>query len=378
MTNHPVPLDDYPYHQSPMSFRTVGTTDKNMYDRYYFNVMNRGGDVMMVTGLGHYPNLGVIDAMASVAYGDRLISVRASDALDADRRRLDVGPFHIEIVEPLHRLRVVCEPHEHDLAFDLTWNSSCEAVEEPRHISMSGPKAILDACRFAQLGTWSGTLSVAGIDFSVTPDQWLGSRDRSWGIRPVGEPDPAGRTASEPDPAYGFWWTYVPFRFDDYCIVIIAQEDGKGTRTINEAVRVWSKESGRGIDQLGWPRFDIHYRPGTRTPTGARIHMAESDGSPVVMEIETMKGLALSLGSGYGAGTAWSHGVWKGRNWLDRIEIDLTDPETVARAAFSMVDWSATATIGGDRGYGLFEHGTFGAHLPSGFTDFGSVAGSGR
>ena len=71
-----------------------------------------------------------------------------------------------------------------------------------------------NASRFAQVGSWSGTLSVDGRDFAVDPDVWLGTRDRSWGIRPSGESDPAGRWAAEP--REGFWWTYVPLRFDDY------------------------------------------------------------------------------------------------------------------------------------------------------------------
>ena len=47
--------------------------------------------------------------------------------------------------------------------------------------------AFLDACRLAQLGSWSGWLEVDGERHEVTPDRWWGSRDRSWGIRPVGE-----------------------------------------------------------------------------------------------------------------------------------------------------------------------------------------------
>ena len=31
------PLDDYPVHQIPEVMRHVGTSDRNFYDRYYFN-----------------------------------------------------------------------------------------------------------------------------------------------------------------------------------------------------------------------------------------------------------------------------------------------------------------------------------------------------
>ena len=54
----PVPLDEYPIHQAPLSLRYVGTSDRNFYDRSYFNAHDRTGDVFLVTGLGVYPNLG--------------------------------------------------------------------------------------------------------------------------------------------------------------------------------------------------------------------------------------------------------------------------------------------------------------------------------
>ena len=130
---------------------------------------------------------------------------------------------------------------------------------------------MLDAQRFAQVGTWEGSLRVDDQEWAVSPDRWVGTRDRSWGIRPVGEPEPAGRTAAETPPDYGFWWIYVPLRFDDFAVLLIAQEDGHGHRTLNDAVRVWPTADGHRIEQLGWPRYQVHYRPGTRQATGATV-----------------------------------------------------------------------------------------------------------
>ena len=55
----PVPLDEYPLHQSPQSLAFVGSSDRNFYDRCYFNAHDRDGGTFLVTGLGYYPNLGV-------------------------------------------------------------------------------------------------------------------------------------------------------------------------------------------------------------------------------------------------------------------------------------------------------------------------------
>ena len=108
----PVPLDEYPIHQTPLSMQHVGTSDRNFYDRSYFNAHDRTGDVFLISGLGVYPNLGVIDAYVTVRRGDRQWAVHCSDALTDDRLDQRVGPYRIEVLEPLHRLRLVCDAAE--------------------------------------------------------------------------------------------------------------------------------------------------------------------------------------------------------------------------------------------------------------------------
>ena len=372
----PVPADEYPVHQVPQSIAIPGSTDRNFYDRCYFNAHDRTGDIFLVTGFGVYPNLGVMDAYATVRRGDRQVTVRASDAFD-ERARLDqrVGPYSIEVVDPLNVVHVVCDGAEHGVGFDLTWTGSFPAVEEPHHIYRQGNKTLLEACRFAQVGTWSGTLEVEGERFTVGDDVWVGTRDRSWGIRGVGEAEPPGRWAAETPDDFGFWWLYVPLRFDDFAIVLICQEDGNGTRTLNDAVRVWPAATGRPPEQLGWPQVDIRYRPGTRDPEGATIHLTDSNRQPLDLEVEALGFVALNCGPGYGGDPDWSHGQWLGRDFLAGSVADLSDPAVAGRIPFTINDHVTAATFDGQEGWGLFEHGTIGRHAPSGFADFGSVAG---
>ena len=60
------PLDEYPIHQVPLSMRYVGTSDRNVYDRCIFQGVDHEADAFFITGMGVYPNLGVIDAYAPV------------------------------------------------------------------------------------------------------------------------------------------------------------------------------------------------------------------------------------------------------------------------------------------------------------------------
>jgi hypothetical protein len=372
----PSPLDELPIHQTPLSMQFVGTSDRNFYDRWYFNAHDRTGDVFLVTGMGVYPNLGVVDAYAVVRRGDRQRVVRFSDAL-GDRRlsggtECAVGPYRVEVVEPLQRIRLVCEGDEHGIGFDVTWDGSFPAVMEQPHIMRTGPRPILDASRFAQVGTWSGVLRVDGDEIAVDPERWVGTRDRSWGIRPVGGADPPGRYAAE-QPLDGFWWLYVPMRFDDHAVIVIVQELPDGFRTLNDATRVWA--DGRH-EQLGWPEVDIHYQPGTRHPLGATITLTERGGKPLTMEVDTLASIPLHVGCGYGGDSGWTHGEWRGRGWADGETYDMTDPEIVARTPFGVIDHVGRATCGGAEGWGLFEHGTMGRHDPSGFADWAAVAPS--
>ncbi len=356
-----------------MSMRHVATSDRNFYDRCYFNAHDRTGEVFFVTGLGVYPNLGVTDAFATVKVGNRQCTLRLSDALGDDRTSQRVGPYSIDVLTPLESIRVACGDNDHGISFDLTWRGSFPPVSEPVHLMRQEQRVILDASRFAQVGTWAGSIVVDGERMDVRPEEWLGTRDRSWGIRPVGEAEPPGRPSAEPAEGFGFWWTYVPLLFDEFAILVIAQEDGDGTRTMSDALRVWPASAHRPVEQLGWPEFEVSYLPGTRIPRAASIGLRASRES-ISLEVEALGAVALNCGPGYGGDQSWTHGSWRGRGFAERTDADLTDPSVTSYMQFGVVDHVARAVIEGAEGWGMFEHGTFGRHAPSGFEDWGSVA----
>jgi hypothetical protein len=213
-------------------------------------------------------------------------------------------------------------------------------------------------------------MRVDGVDLEVSSPRWVGTRDRSWGIRPVGESEAPGRYAAD-EPMEGFWWLYVPLRFDDHSVIVIVQEQPDGFRTLNDATRVWA--DGRH-EQLGWPQVDIRYRAGTRHPESATISLTERGGKPVIVEVDTLGSIPIHVGCGYGGDPEWSHGRWMGRGWADSTVYDMNAPDIVARTPFGVIDHVARATCDGAEGFGLFEHGTFGRHDPSGFAGWDSVA----
>ncbi|MEV0582680.1 hypothetical protein [Nonomuraea sp. NPDC050310] len=349
------PLDDYPVHQAAQVMRHVATSDRNFYDRYYFNCHDRSGELMLIVGLGQYPNLGVTDAFACVRRGDLHRVVRASRELGADRMDTTIGPFRVEVLEGLKRLRVVLEPNEHGLSFDLTWAGTIPATLEPRHFVRWQERVVFDSVRLAQTGRWTGSISVGDTVTDITPDAWFGTRDRSWGIRPVGEPEPPGIQVKNPGT---FYWLYTPMQFADHAILCIVQEDDKGRRVLEEAVRVWN--DGREEEYLGRPEYHPVYAPGTRDVLSATLSFAPPRGKPFDVRCELLLPVHLMAGTGYGLEADWKHGMYQGPGPVVQ-GVTYRLPEDQARM-WGLVDAAGRFEYDGNVGYGLFEYWALGPH----------------
>jgi hypothetical protein len=364
--DRPVALDEYPVHQVPLSMKYVATSDRNAYDRCIFHVLDHQGCALLILGLGVYPNAGVIDAYATLRVGDTLHAVRASDALGEDRMRLAVGPLRIDVEEPLRRFRLTCDDEE--LSYDITWTAGFPALWEPHHLQRRGDRLTLEGGRFVQAGGAEGVVRAGGEEFRVTPTGWTGTRDRSWGVRPL--PGEEGGRFAEEHPTEGFHWIWCPVRFEDRFLMVIVQEDADGHRSLSEATMV---RPGHRDRQLGWPQAEITYRSGTRHPQSALIHLGDVR-KPQELGVEILTSSPLAIGAGYPPADDWQHGTWRGRGWTDRRTYDLSDPGAHPLAAYGVTDHAARFRLDGRVGHGIFEHGSFGRHDPSGFTDFKSVA----
>jgi hypothetical protein len=360
------PLDDYPVHQISEVIRHVGTSDRNFYDRYYFNLYNKAGDLFSVFGFGQYPNLGTADVFLSVSHQEVHRVARASKELGTNRMDTTIGPLRVEVIEPLHKLRVVCEPGEAataaGLEIDATFEGSMEPYLEPRHWRREFERVTFDTQRLAQTGRWSGHLKVGDKTIDMGQEEFWGYRDRSWGVRPVGDPEPPGIRASQAPG--GFFWLYAPLQFDDHSYLIIAQELQDGSRLLEDAVRVW--HDGR-VEPLGRPEYEIEFVPGTRAPKRVTLHMHEPNGQPLDISLDIVMPFYLPMGSGYGSEPDWRHGMWQGPLKSQGLQWDLNASET-RKKLIGFAEYSARAeTSTGAQGYGMFEFALVGPHDPTGF-----------
>jgi hypothetical protein len=358
------PLDDYLAHQIPDTFDRVGTSDRNFYDRYYFNAHPCSDELFLVFGMGQYPNLGVTDAFLTVSHKDTQYVVRASRELGSDRLNTTVGPLKVEVIEGLRRLRCVCEPNEWGIACDLTWEGAVPAVEEPRFFQRVLARVVSEGVRLTQTGTWRGTLTVAGQTYTVTPDRWWGGRDHSWGIRPVGEPEPPGIRAALP--RTGFFHNWINMQFPDFTILVFIQEDADGRRTHEEAVRVYPFDSGRELEHIGTPRHTIEFRSGTRELKRATLTFAHPSGKDLTVTATPLRTVYLSAGTGYGNDPDWRHGMYQGPLKVQGLQYDLTDAEVVAKMR-GLNEALCRYELDGQIGYGVYEMALTGIYRPYGF-----------
>ena len=294
-----------------------------------------------------------------------------SDALGDDRMNQEVGPYRIEVIEPLQKLRLICDGDEHGVGFDLTWEGSFPVVDEARHTWRRNGRINLDAQRFAQVGTWEGVLAGrrrgAGGHARHAGSGPATGRGASGG---VGEAEPPGRGGDEP--IEGFWWTYIPMRFDDFAVIVILQEEPDGTRVMNDVVaRLAGVERVAGPSSWAGPRS----RSATRRARGSRPARRCTSSTPGRKELtargrvarvrraERRRGLRRRSRLG-------PRPVARAASWVEGAVYDLTDPMVPGAAAFSVIDHVGRATLDGEEGWGLFEHGCFGRHDPSGFADY--------
>jgi len=352
--------DDYPLHQTPEPMALSGG-NRNFYDRYFFNGYSADGSIFFAAALGIYPQLDIMDAAFCVTIDGKQHNLRASKRMGSERLDLTVGPITVTIVEPLEKLRLTVAGNDSPITADIILTARHRPIEEPRFIRREGPRLMMDYTRMTQNGDWSGTITVDGQDISVASCR--GTRDRSWGIRPVGAAE------SQPPPAGAFpqfWWLWTPLNFDQHACFFHSNDDGDG--------KPWNR---RGVvDMIAGkalefePRtIDLSYHSGSR-----RIKQVQLETGNGTLSITPRTGDAARTfymsGLGY-LHPVWGHGMDHGdlEVGYDVITLDpapAIDMTTIHIQALS----DAVLTVDGKEhhGIGVVEQLFIGPHAASGLT----------
>ncbi len=364
------PADDFLIHQTPEPVRYPLTSDRRFYDRYFFTGHACSADLFFMLGMGNYPNLGVIDAFASVAFGSTQYTTRASRELGNDRlNTANVGPFGVEVLEGLRRLRFWCQRRAEGIECNLEWTGAVPAFEEPPLFTRTLGRVLEQGTRFIQTGTWSGTLRVGDRYFELNSKTAWGARDRSWGVRSIGlEREPRGiLQAHASNEARTTLWIWSPMQFENYSIHFSLGEYPSGERAIETVRRVQSFARGGEVEVLGGAQHDLIFDPATRElQAGSSVSFLDSLGERRTVQLTPLRRAYLRAGTGYGGPDDWRHGKYMGEEWESTLSYDLDDEAVTARIGPTHV-LCRMAMDNGEIGFGTFETQIFGAYPRYGF-----------
>ncbi len=369
------PLDDYLVHQTPDTVDRVFSSDRNFYDRYYFNAHTLDGSTFIVVAMGLYPNIGVIDAFATVMFDGKVQHIlRASRALGSDRGATKVGPIGVDVIEGLRKFRVYADDNEHGVAFDMTFEAAAPPYEEPHFFRRAGARVLMDYTRLTQCGRWSGTLTAGGRTLALEPTTWWGARDHSWGIRPVGGGEPQSAPAPGAGPP-GFFWLWTPIQFEGAAMLITCSEDFDGSRWHAAAELLWPESTGKPPEPLTFVSHEIEMLPGSRTFARGSVTLARPDGTSVTVRMTPRSTLYMAA-VGYAYMGGWRHGQYHGPLAVEGEVWDLGDQSLLARIGGQTETVCDYHVDGLDLGvgHGITEFLLLGTYTPYGFNQWSDVA----
>jgi hypothetical protein len=345
--------DDYPIHQTPDPVAYAGT-DRNFYDRYFFNGYAPDGSGFFAAAFGVYPHLDVVDAHFCVVRDGVQHCLHASARLGMERMALACGPIRIEILEPLQSLRVIVDGE--GIAADITFTGRAFPIEEPRFTWRIGPRTVMDYTRLTQNGHYQGWIAVDGARTDLAAGT-MGTRDRSWGVRPVGAADPqfAGRAVPQ------FFWQWTPINMGERSIFFHLNAHADGTPWNTRAVIVPDGAGADGFAEHHAPQMVTMLADGTRWPASAELAIGHQTFRITPFARFQMRGLGYTS-------PKWGHGLDHGLLAVEREDILLADIDP-ARPDNLHVQMLARVTgPEGESGLGVFEQLAIGDYAPLGLT----------
>lgn len=357
-------LDDQFVHQTSDPVRHVATSDRNFYDRHYFNVHAACDAFFVVLGLGQYPNLGTQDGFVSLRQGCWQTTLRSSRIL-SDRADMSCGPLRVASLEGLKRLHISVAPNDSGIEADLVFEGTHVPRLEPRQVERRHGRVIHDVMRYCQTARYSGWLKTPERTWRSEDTPLFGYRDRSWGIRAIGRPEPAGIGSNDGQAVSGLFGTtdfrrlHMACQFPDFTLNIKLHEYANGGRTLEEAVRLWN--DGRPAEHLGRPTIKFtRFSPDRRFAEEARVTFSRPGEPECVMWVRALLPLYLEAGTGYGNRPIldWIHGQYRGDLVTDVVSFAIDGPNPILAGP---IDCLATMHMDGLDGHGLFEYTIFGA-----------------
>jgi hypothetical protein len=357
--------DDYPIHQTWEPIAHPESGDPGHYDRYFFNGYNEDGSLFFALAMGLYPNRHVMDAAFSVIVDGQQINLRTSARAAMDRKDCThIGPIHLEIVEPMQRHKISVSSEEHRISAELEFVATSQPYEEPPFHVRTGNRTTMRYTRLTQLGYWSGRINIDGVEHRIDQTHFKGSRDRSWGVRGVGERTQFGAPAAH---LPQFYWLWAPVCFNNFGTMFDVNEYSNGQRWHDSGAFLEGKDT---VIHAHHVAYECQWQPGTRHMERFSLHY-EFDKFTATLNFTPRVHFQMS-GLGY-LHREWGHGMWKGdiATTRDEFALPVSNPMNMEFIHVqSLSDVECVFSDGRDtqRGIGVLETLVLGAYSPAGFS----------
>jgi hypothetical protein len=344
--------DDFPIHQTAEPIAYSGT-DRNFYDRYFFNGYAPDGSGFFALALGIYPHLDIADAHFSFIRDGMQYCLHASCEMGMERMAMRVGPITVEVLEPLNKLKVTINESD-GIAGEFTFTGRSYPIEEPRFTHRIGPRAFMDYTRMTQNGHYEGWIELDGLREDMAPGT-SGTRDRSWGVRPIGARDLQPMVGS---PLPAFFWQWTPINLGSRCLFFHLNADSAGKPWNTKGMSV-ADDSYAGDQQALSGVLETKLEAGTRWPALSRLILSDGE-KEERFELTPIQRFMMK-GLGY-THPVWGHGCHHGPLKIEREDIDLTslDPADPSNLHVQMI----CKISGAEAGLGAFEQLIIGPYAP--------------
>jgi hypothetical protein len=372
------PADERFDHQIPDTFATVGVSDPAWTEKVCAMAARRDGSLQLGFGMGKYTNRNVLDGYAGLSRGVEQITVRSSRRLFPEPDRTAAGPIAYEVLEPMRRVRYRLDANDcQPLAFDWVYEAvPPPATEERTHQRAPlGYRVSADLVRYHQIGSASGWVEIDGERHEIDPDEWVSTRDHSWGVRyDVGTP-PTDTDPFDPASQMDAQMIWCPVLMTDpdgtrwglFMHLVDLQGFGRSHRTVTGAVE---HLDGR-VERMAGIRPDLRFDHSNRRLLGGEVEVTLEDGTVRRFELEVPTATGFHLGAGlYFGWEGHHHGEWRGELHVDGERLpDCSDP-AVARRLYQLRDTFVQVhePATGARGWGNCQPIITGAHPDRGLT----------
>ncbi|MBX3286924.1 MAG: hypothetical protein KF703_16365 [Actinobacteria bacterium] len=335
-------LDELMVHNHPHPLRVMWTGDSQAYERIWFTAQDHVGELMVVAGMGMYPNLGTAEAFAIVNCRGRHTTVRAHRKLGDNRVDMTVGPIGFELVEPFRQWHLWLDENEHGTAFDLRWHDTKRPIYRQLGLgTIVGGRPFEGVAGYDGFGRQEGWVSVGDERFEVTQQTYCGTRDHHWGVRDgVGGP---GMYRGGQHPHSGEWVEFEDFGlWGDHLLYPLGDE---------------RRRSGT----LRGREHRMRFEPDTHLLLSGEVDLIHDDGRVQTMTFERLGNQTAYLRCGmYGGpnggtpdGDLW-HGMAVGDGVVSGETYDANDPAVRARIC-GLDQHHARFELDGEVAYGIVE-----------------------